>query len=210
MKTLLVISGGAEAACVAQRAKELGCYVVVSDRDLDSPGFAFSDSRVIADALAPDETAAAAERFSRKIRKIGGVIAMGDGAATAAAVAARLGLSGIPGDLASALGDGLAIKQQLLAAGIPIPWFSPVATVQALQRLAIERGSKFIVKPVQGAALGGRVMAGAQEIEEVFAWARQQSQDHRVMVEEYVEGPHIFAESLLTGGRCFTPVLADR
>src|SRR2546423_4311198 len=109
MKTLLVISGGAEAACVAQRAKELGCYVVVSDRDLDSPGFAFSDSRVIADALAPDETAAAAERFSRKIRKIGGVIAMGDGAATAAAVAARVRTSRISRGPAGALGARLPI-----------------------------------------------------------------------------------------------------
>ena len=32
-KTLLIISGGIEAADAARRAKEMGYYVVVSDRD---------------------------------------------------------------------------------------------------------------------------------------------------------------------------------
>ena len=72
-KTLLIISGGIEAADAAKRAKEMGHTVVVSDRDPQAPGFAFADSCLIADVYGPSETAAAAERYSRKIRKIDGV-----------------------------------------------------------------------------------------------------------------------------------------
>ena len=73
-KTLLIISGGIEAADAAKRAKEMGHTVVVSDRDPQAPGFAFADSVLIADVYGAAETAAAAERYSRKIRKIDGVI----------------------------------------------------------------------------------------------------------------------------------------
>ena len=39
MKTLLVISGGVEAADVARRAHEMGLHVVVSDRDPNAPAW---------------------------------------------------------------------------------------------------------------------------------------------------------------------------
>jgi len=48
-KTLLIISGGVEAADAARRAREMGYYVVVSDRDPEAPGFAHADSCLIAD-----------------------------------------------------------------------------------------------------------------------------------------------------------------
>jgi len=73
-KTLLIVSGGIEAADAAKRAKEMGLYVVVSDRDPEAPGFQFADSCLIADVYGATETAAAAERYNRKIRKIDGVI----------------------------------------------------------------------------------------------------------------------------------------
>ena len=43
-KTLLIVSGGVEAAEADKRAKEMGLTVVVSDRDPEAPGFAFADS----------------------------------------------------------------------------------------------------------------------------------------------------------------------
>ena len=71
-KTLLIISGGIEAADAARRAKEMGHTVVVSDRDPQAPGFAFADSCLIADVYGPVETAAAAERFIVNNVKPGG------------------------------------------------------------------------------------------------------------------------------------------
>ena len=95
-KTLLIVSGGIEAADAAKRAKEMGHTVVVSDRDPEAPGFAFADSCLIADVYGADETAAAAERYNRKIRKIDGVICVAaDAPVTAATVAQRLRLPGI-------------------------------------------------------------------------------------------------------------------
>ena len=93
-KTLLIVSGGVEAADAALRAKEMGLHVVVSDVNPEAPGFAHADSCLIADVYGPRETAAAAERYSRKIRKIDGVICVAaDAPLTTAEVCERLGLT---------------------------------------------------------------------------------------------------------------------
>ena len=84
-KTLLIVSGGSEAAEVARRVREMGHTVVVSDADPQAPAFAFADSCLIADVYGASETAAAAERYSRKIRKIDGVLCVADAALTAGA-----------------------------------------------------------------------------------------------------------------------------
>src|SRR5580698_4151870 len=105
-KTILIISGGVEAADAAKRAKEMGLYVVVSDRDPQAPGFQFADSCIIADVYGADETAAAAERYNRKVRKIDGVICVAaDAPMTVAAVNKRLGLPGITPESAKLASD---------------------------------------------------------------------------------------------------------
>ncbi len=112
-KTLLIISGGIEAADAAKRAREMGHTVVVSDRDPEAPGFAFADSCLIADVYGPSETAAAAERYNRKIRRIDGVICIAaDAPVTIATVAQRLRLPGISLASAELASDKLAMKRR--------------------------------------------------------------------------------------------------
>ena len=126
-KTLLIISGGIEAADAARRAKEMGHTVVVSDRDPNAPGFAFADSCLIADVYGASETAAAAERYSRKIRKIDGVICVAaDAPVTAATVAQRLRIPGLPVHVAELACDKLAMKKCFRSAGVAVPWFAEI------------------------------------------------------------------------------------
>jgi biotin carboxylase len=210
-KTLLILSGGIEAAGAARRAKDMGLYVVVSDRDPQAPGFAHADSCIIADVYSPEETLAAARRYALKLRKLDGVICVAaDAPLTAATVAQHLGLPGISTDSAKLATDKLAMKERFLAAGVPVPWFSPVATPQALQRMAVERGRDLIVKPVDGRGSSGmqRVSAAA-DLAKAFMLARQHSPTERVMAEDYLSGPRIAAESIIADGRCYTPALAD-
>jgi len=211
-KTLLIVSGGIEAADAAKRAKEMGLYVVVSDRDPAAPGFAFADSCILADVYSSDETGAAAERFNRKIRKIDGVICVAaDAPQTVAAVAKRLGLPGLSPESARIACDKLAMKERFLGAGVPIPWFSPVSTPQALQRFAIERGRDLVIKPVDSrGSRGVQRVAQVADLDKAFALAREHSPTQRVMVEQYLDGPQVSTESVIVNGRCFTPGFSDR
>ncbi len=211
-KTLLIVSGGIEAADAAKRAKEMGHYVVVSDRDPEAPGFQFADSCLIADVYGAAETAAAAERYSRKIRKIDGVICVAaDAPVTAATVAKRLGLPGISIEAAELACDKLAMKTRFAARGVPVPWFAEVATPQALARVAIERGRDLVIKPVDSrGSRGVQRVAQVADLDKAFWFARSHSPSERVMVEQYLDGPQVSTESVVVGGRCFTPGFSDR
>ncbi len=211
-KTLLIISGGIEAADAARRAKEMGLYVVVSDRDPQAPGFAFADSCLIADVYGPSETAAAAERYNRKIRKIDGVICVAaDAPVTTATVTAKLKLPGISLATAELACDKLAMKQRFAASGVPVPWFCEVRTVQELQRIAIERGRNLVIKPVDSrGSRGVQRVAQVEDLTKAFMLARSHSPSERVMVEEYLDGPQVSTESVIIDGRCFTPGFSDR
>jgi len=211
-KTLLIISGGIEAADAARRAKQMGYYVVVSDCDHLAPGFQFADSCLIADVYGASETAAAAERFSRKIRKIDGVICVAaDAPVTTATVTNRLGLPGISLETAGLACDKLAMKQRFSACGVPVPWFSEIATPQALQRVAIERGRDLVIKPVDSrGSRGVQRVAQVSDLEKAFWFARSHSPSERVMVEQYLDGPQVSTESVVVDGQCFTPGFSDR
>jgi biotin carboxylase len=211
-KTLLIISGGIEAADAAKRAKEMGLYVVVSDRDPEAPGFAFADSCLIADVYGAHETASAAERYNRKIRKIDGVICVAaDAPVTAATVTERLRLPGISVATAELACDKLAMKRRFAASGMPVPWFAEIHTVQELQRTAIERGRNLVIKPVDSrGSRGVQRIAQVEDLTKAFMLARSHSPSERVMVEEYLDGPQVSTESVVIEGRCFTPGFSDR
>jgi biotin carboxylase len=211
-KTLLIVSGGVEAADAAKRAKEMGLNVVVSDIDHTAPGFAYADSCLIADVYGPDETAAAAERYHRKVRRIDGVICVAaDAPKTTAAVNERLGLQGLTRKSAALACDKLAMKKRFAEAGVAIPWFGEVATPQELQRIAVERGRDLVIKPVDSrGSRGVQRVAQVADLAKAFIFARSHSPTSRVMVEQYLSGPQVSTESVVVDGRCYTPGFSDR
>ena len=211
-KTILIVSGGIEAADAARHAKEMGYYVVVSDRDPEAPGFAFADSCLIADVYSPEETSAAAERYNRKIRRIDGAICVAaDAPMTVAAVLERLQLPGLSMESARLASDKLAMKECFKRAGVPVPWFAPLNTSQCLTRIAIERGTDLVVKPVDSrGSRGVQRVAQVADLARAFRLAQSHSPMQRVMVEDYLTGPQVSTESLIINGECVTPGFSDR
>lgn len=182
-KTLLIISGSTAEA--VQRIKALGHTLVVCDADPEAPAFAFADSCLIADIWAPADCAAAAERYSRKIRRIDGVLCLTDAVMTAAAVRERLRLPGLSTDVAALADDRLRLKRAFASAGATSCWHAQIATPQELQRAAIAR-ENLVVKPVErrGPGLDHR-LSGAEDPAALFREAQSASPTGRVMVEQY-------------------------
>ncbi len=212
MKTLLIISGGVEAAAAVKRAKDMGLNVVCSDINPEAPGFAIADSALIADVYGPADTAAAAERFHNKIRKIDGVICVAaDAPLTVAAVNERLGLSGLTRKSAELATDKLAMKVRFAECGVPVPWFSAVATPQELMRIVAERGPDLVIKPVDSrGSRGVQRLSLVKDLAKAFQFARAYSPTQRVMVEAYLPGPQISTESVVVDGVCYTSGFSDR
>lgn len=208
--TLLILPGGAEAGHVARRAKELGLYVVVADGNPEAPGFAHSDSRLIANACSGDETGAAAERFSRKVRRIDGLLSVSSASAAAlAAVSTRLRLPGLSRRSGQLLTDRLALNQRLGEAGVPVPWFAEVATPQELARLAVERGADLLLFAAESAPADAQRLSSGKNLNEAFARVQSAFPDGRFMVQQHLTGQRFWSASLVVEDRCFTVALGD-
>ncbi|MBW8709352.1 MAG: hypothetical protein JF627_08865 [Alphaproteobacteria bacterium] len=202
-RTLLIVSGGGVAAAAAARARALGHLVAVSDSDPQAPAFAFADSCLIADAHGAVETAAAAERYSRKIRKIDGVLCLTDYVLAAAMVTGRLRLPGLPLHVAELASDRLAIRRAFQSAGISAPWHAEISTPQELQRVLIARGRSLAIMPVENLGSHGRqLMAEVDDSAAAFHLTRDRSPSQRVMVEDVPEGPVATLDCWIESGAC--------
>ncbi|HYM17629.1 MAG TPA: ATP-grasp domain-containing protein [Micropepsaceae bacterium] len=212
MKTLLIISGGIEAADAARHARDIGLHVIVSDIDPNAPGFAYAHDRLIADVYGPEATAQAAERYHRQIRKIDGVICVAaDAPLTAALVAERLGLTGLSLESAKLATDKLAMKTRFKERGVPVPWFSPVHSPAELDVIVANCGRNLVIKPVDSrGSRGVQRLARVADLAAAYAFAEKHSPTKRVMVEAYLDGPQVSTESIVTKGRCYTPGFSDR
>jgi biotin carboxylase len=94
---------------------------------------------------------------------------------------------------------------------VAVPWFAEVRTPQELQRVAIERGHDLVIKPADSrGSRGVQRVAQVEDLSAAFMLARSHSPTERVMVEQYLSGPQVSTESIIIGGRCFTPGFSDR
>jgi biotin carboxylase len=211
MKTLLIVSGGMEAIPGIRRAKEMGLFVVVSDKNPSAPGFAFADAQIIASTYDVQETVAAARTFS-STKKIDGVICMAaDVPRTVAAVAQELGLQGISAEAADLASDKVKMKDKFREQGIPIPWYSQVESFAHLQKIVKEQGYNLVVKPADSRGARGVLHLDEKiDLRWAFNHAKSNSSSQRVIIEEYLDGPQISTESVLLNGKGATPGFIDR
>lgn len=210
-KTLLIVSAGRATVPGLERLKEMDLHLVLSDRDTNAPGFQWADDRIIASTYDVEATVAAAREYHQH-RPIDGVMSIGaDVPLTVASVAHDLGLPGISLETARLASDKLTMKEQFLEDGLPIPWFSSVQSPDQLYRIAEERGFPLIIKPVDNAgARGVQRLTEEIDLNGAFAIARENSPTGRVMAEEFIPGPQISTESIISEGKSYTSGCSDR
>jgi biotin carboxylase len=211
-RTLWIVSGGAEAVPGIRHARAMGLHVVVSDMNPTAPGLKEGDEAIIADTYGVDETVAAAVSYHKTRRPIDGVMCMAaDVPLTVASVAAALGLPGIPVEAAQLAADKLAMKQAFARAGVPIPWFQAIASLDELRAAVAARGLPLVLKPIDGRGARGvlRITEGT-DLAWAFSHAASQSRRGAVMLEEYLAGPQISTEGLLVDGVGTTCGFIDR
>ena len=211
-RTLWVVSGGAEAVPGIQRARAMGLHVVVSDMNPQAPGFVVADDRVVANTYDVEGTVRAATEYHRTKRPIDGVMCMAaDVPLTVASVAAALHLPGISVETARLAADKLAMKEAFRAAGVSIPWFRSVSSIDELGAIVADRGFPLVLKPVDGRGARGVLrLTEKTDLAWALAHAKSQSRQGDVMVEEYLEGPQVSTEGLLVDGVGTTCGFIDR
>jgi biotin carboxylase len=168
-----------------------------------------------------ERTREQAVRFARQY-PVDAVVGVDDETAIAAAViAATLELSGNPVAAARAARDKHEQRLLLSAAHVPVPHFSLHAIADDPERLAGQTRYPCVLKPLRLSASRGVMRADSPaefvaaqarlkrlleqpEFKDCGEWASQ------FLVEDYVPGPEVALEGLLTGGRLHVLALFDK
>lgn len=208
-KTLAVIGGGRESVHGIRIAKQLGMNVLLSDLDPQCPGAREDVRFVTASTYDPESTIS-------KIRQSGiqvdGVMSMAaDVPYTVSRVADALGLRSIPLESALALSCKIKMKDVLASNSIPIPWYREVNSREELESFRASSSSSLILKPADSRGSRGvvRLLSTVDS-----GWAFEESKRHspsgRLILEEFLEGPQLSSESIISDGKVVTVGLADR
>lgn len=210
-RTLLVLGGSSDQACLVRAAQRLGLATLCLDMNPASPAFAESEES----AVVSTRDVPAVLRFldERKARggELAGVLTMAsDIPDVVAAVADHCGLPGPSRRTARLATDKHAMKQRFAECGVPIPWFAEVRELAELERARREHGT-LVLKPIdRSGSRGVFVLRPGDDARELFARSREFAYSGRVMVEEHLAGPQVSTESVLWDARAVTPGFADR
>ncbi|MDR3122295.1 MAG: ATP-grasp domain-containing protein [Treponema sp.] len=196
---ILILGAGIMQGPAIAIARSMGLYTVAVDGDpraLEAPN---ADRFECVD-LKDKEGIEALARELQSHGGLSGVMTAGtDFSASAAWVAEKLGLPGIPYEAALNASDKDRMRRRFAAAGVPSPGFAVFAAETAGNAA---KGLPFafpaVVKPVDNmGARGCRRVDSPRELTPALTEALRFSRSGRAIVEEFMEGPEFSVDALV-------------
>ena len=213
MKKLLVLAAGLLQLPVIKKAKEMGYYVIAADDDPEAPGMALADKAIVSGGLMNEEKMVAIA----KEEKVDGVIHPCSEVAmnVMGRINDELHLSGISKEIAIRATNKHLMREAFEKYGAPSP--KSILTKDEEDAWSIfcnEFDTNAILKPSRNS--GSRGIAKVEKgIEKVEFWglyqrALEESRDHQVLIEQFIEGPEFSVEVIVWKGEPHVLAVTDK
>lgn len=191
-------------------AKEMGCTVIVTDKNQDAEGFKYADFFEAVDITNIKASIAVAKKYH-----IDGIVAVNDfGVQTAAAIAESLSLPGIGTDVAKYATSKAWMRRIWEEAGVPSAKFEIVHSVkdayEAVDRLGMW---PLIVKPADsrgGASRGVSKIEKIEQLKDAVEYAQSFYESNEVVIEEFLDGIEHSIETLTYDGVTHIIAVSDK
>jgi biotin carboxylase len=209
MKTLLILGAGKEQVAAIAAAKAKGIRTVVLDMNPKADGRALADEF----HLVSTRDRNAILKFVTEYRsRIDGVMTIAsDIPHMVAAAAQALGVRHIPLPAAELCVHKLHMKEKLRAAGVNVPLFARIASLNDLHAFIAEAGFPIVIKPVDNSgARGVQRLTKDMDIAQAFEYSRGFAYGGEVIAEKFVAGLQISTEGLMHEGLFHCTGFADR
>lgn len=191
------------------KAKEMGLDVIVVDMNPNAIGFQENNvKREIISTIDIPKVVEAARKH-----KIDGIMTLASDMPirTVATVSKELGLPGIDEKTAINATNKYEMRKALNDAGVPIPKFYRVSTVEDFLNCIHTFKSKYITKPSDNSGSRGICLVDDDsKALESFFYSKENSRNGDVVIEEYMEGPEVSVETLTINGNCFIIQITDK
>lgn len=211
-KKIMILGASILQLPAIEKAKEMGLDVVVVDMNPNAIGFEISGIKkeIISTIDIPVIIEAA------KRHQIDGIMTLATDMPmrSVAAVAEQMGLVGIDKDTAVKATNKAEMRKALQKAGVPIPKFFVVSNEEEYKEAVKEFDVPFIVKPADSSGSRGIFevidITNAELVKKAYEYCKPYSKVGDVVVEEYMNGPEVSAETLTINGVCHVIQITDK
>ena len=213
MKKLLVLAAGLLQLPVIKKAKEMGFYVIAADDDPEAPGMALADKAIVSGGLMDEERMVAIA----KEEQVDGVIHPCSEVAmnVMGRINDELHLSGISKEIAIRATNKHQMREAFEKYGAPSP--KSILTKDAEDAWSVfchEFDTNAILKPSRNSGSRGiaKVEKGIMKDEFVNLYQRalDESRDHQVLIEQFIEGPEFSVEVIVWQGEPHVLAVTDK
>jgi biotin carboxylase len=200
-KRLLILGGNRYNVPSIRAARAAGFHAIVADRNPNAAGFAVADQSWAIDLV----DVAGLQRAIAEAGGIDGVVSMAEvGVRPAAELSSRLGLASIAREAAANATSKAAMRRCWVELGRFSTEFRVVSTEAEAHAAADELGFPLVFKPDQsfGGSRGVRIVEGAEEVPDAFAFAAAGGlKGSAVVIERRLRGSEHSSEVLIWEGR---------
>lgn len=213
MKKLLVLGAGILQIPVIKKAREMGIYVIAADDDPDAPGMVMADKAIVPGGLMNEEKMVA---FARE-EQVDGVIHPCSEVAmnVMGRINDELHLSGISKEMAIRATNKHLMREAFERYGAPSP--KSILTKDeedAWNVFCNEFDTNAILKPSRNSGSRGiaKVEKGIckEEFVSLYQRALDESRDHQVLIEQFIEGPEFSVEVIVWKGEPHVLAVTDK
>lgn len=209
----MVLAAGLLQIPVIKKAREMGIYVVAVDDDPNAPGMALADKAIVPGGLMNEEKLVAIA----KEEQIDGVIHPCSEVAmnVMGRINDELHLSGISKEMAISATNKHLMREAFEKYGAPSPksiltkdeedaWliFCEQFTTNAILKPSRNSGSRGIAKVEKGIS--------KESFVELYRRALDESRDHSVLIEQFIEGPEFSVEVIVWQGEPHVLAVTDK
>lgn len=213
MKKLLVLAAGLLQVPIIKKAREMGCYVIAADDNLEAPGMGLADKAIVPGGLMDEEKMLAIA----KSEQIDGVIHPCSEMAmnVMGRINDELHLSGISKEIAIRATNKHLMREAFEQYGAPSPksvlardeehaWsiFSEAFNYNAILKPSRNSGSRGIAKVGQNTE--------KSEFQRLYHRALEESRDHQVLIEQFIEGPEFSVEVIVWHSEPYVLAVTDK
>lgn len=198
MKKLLIIGASILQLPAIKKAKEMGLYVAVLDFNPNAVGIPFADEYFNASTMDENAVLEVAKEF-----KPDGIMTLATDMPMrgVAKVSDNLGLNSISYETAVKATDKYEMIKAFEEHNVPAPWFYLVKNYEELLTLQDIITFPCIMKPTDNAGSHGVVKVNSfEELIEKYEYSHSCSRRGNVIVEEYLDGPEVSVEIMVTNG----------
>jgi biotin carboxylase len=209
MKTLLILGAGKEQVVAINLAKSKGIRTVVLDQNPKADGGGLADEFHLVSTRDSEAVLAFVRGYPGKID---GVMTIASDIPHMVSAAAKVvGVRHIPLAVAELCVHKLRMKERLQEAGVNVPSFMTVKSVEDLRGFIASVGYPVVIKPVDNSGARGVLRLTEQtDIVEAFAYSSAFAFSGEVIAEKFIEGLQISTEGLMLGGVFHCTGFADR